>query len=246
MSIFRRSWTAGIVAVIGLIAVAVLDPTNVARAAIALIALVLPLSAVLWERLRSRFGALATATFAGASSLGMLVVAAIGLNLTPPGLTAYTWLVFAIVVLGMAAFIVRSGSSRRMSLPWAPHEALLGATAVVMVFGAFMLARAFVNVPPESFTELWMLADKTASRPVLSVGVRSSELEAVDYSVEVVADGAVIQRWSLHQLRPGQTWERTLAPQATGKIEARLYRAGAPATVYRHVAVTLPTTGAAG
>jgi hypothetical protein len=172
------------------------------------------------------------------------MVAAIALNLTPAGLTPLTWLAFAIIVLVIALVGARPTTLHSASLPWEPHEALLGATAVAMVFGAFVLARAFVNVPPESFTELWMLTDNAATPSTLTVGVRSSELEPLGYRLELVAGGRVIRQWSLGRLDPGQTWQQRFDPQVTGEVQARLYRTDAPSRVYRHVTVTLPRTSA--
>jgi hypothetical protein len=70
------------------------------------------------------------------------------------------------------------------------------------------------------------------------VGVRSEELAATDFTVQLVADDTKVLRSEQVRLEPSAQWETTVAvamPNTASHIEALLYRADDPNQPYRRV-----------
>jgi hypothetical protein len=169
--------------------------------------------------------------------VGLVVAVAFVLNLTPFGLTPVAWLAFVVLAGAASALWLRGRAPLPLHIPVARHEVLLGGAAVLLATGAFVAARAFANLPAESFTQLW-LVPRAGSASVLTVGVVSYEAGPVRYRLELLRDGAVVETWSIGPLEPGGRWE-TVVTVARGAFEARLYRGDDPTRVYRHVSVDL-------
>jgi hypothetical protein len=72
------------------------------------------------------------------------------------------------------------------------------------------------------------------------------ESTAIEYTLAVNVDGKVVKEWPSIDLEPNGRWEATLVLLQTGhagaiRVEADLYRADAPTTIYRHVVLWLGT-----
>lgn len=189
---------------------------------------------------------LETVAFSVGVSVAMCIVVGLVLNLTPAGLTGDAWVLAlgGIALAGSAAAWLRG--ARHEALPWrdvvpAPGRrgGAMFALAGLLLVGAFGLARFSAGQQSEPhFTQLWITPAGTQAGNV-QLGVRNLEPTSMTYTVEVRANGNLVQRWPSLTLQPNQSWETELtsadgAP-LRGSVEALLYRADAPDQVYRRV-----------
>jgi len=79
----------------------------------------------------------------------------------------------------------------------------------------------------------------------IRIGVHSFESTAVTYRIVMTSNGAQVTTWPSVVLAPQAEWDQSasIKPGATDNtyIEARLYRADKPETMYRDVHLTLHT-----
>jgi len=189
-------------------------------------------------------------------SLGLSVVIVIlgglALNWTPFGLRASSWAVLlAGITLGSCAVaLVRrrgehlsvSGWSRVVKDGLTFRQGLLLGLAALIVCGA--VTTSIIGASQQArpgFTQLWILPTGGISpKNTVRLGVSNMESTVMDYSLNVNVDGKVVKKWPSISLNPNEKWEATLALPLTtrttnARVEAMLYRADAPTTIYRDV-----------
>jgi uncharacterized membrane protein len=89
------------------------------------------------------------------------------------------------------------------------------------------------------YTQLWLVPTNSGNAGTYQLGVTSDEFTPVAYHIQVTVDGQVGWDWPNVQLKPGESWTNLIVLRAdravTGTIEAVLYRADDPTTIYRRV-----------
>lgn len=194
-------------------------------------------------------------------SMGMtLVVIILGgllLNITPFGLRATSWAIYlsAITLGASAAALVRRDknmpASARLKIGnirlTFRHGLLLGLAALI-AGGALAISIVGAKQQPyPGFTQFWILpAGGANAKNIIHLGVSNMESSVMQYELAVDVDGKVVKDWPAIDLNPNQKWEATLVlPQTPNpgiaRVEALLYRAEAPSTIYRHVTLWLTT-----
>ena len=198
-------------------------------------------------------------------SLVIVVLGGLVLSWTPFGLRASSWtLLLSGITLGASAVALVRRRGRGMSAPRSLRAANVGLTfrqgllmglAGVIVCGA--VAVSIIGAERQSyagFTQLWILPVGGANvENAVRLGVNNMESTAVKYRLTASVDGKVVKEWPSIDLEPKEKWDTTLVLPPTGsagvaRVEADLYRAGAPTTTYRHVVLwlaTKPTPGPA-
>jgi uncharacterized membrane protein len=184
-------------------------------------------------------------------SLVIVVLGGLLLNWTPFGLRASSWAVLLSGITlgaGVVALVRRQGQ-RAPTSRWvrfggvglAFRQGLLMGLAAMVVCAAIAVSRiSAAQQAFPGFTQLWILPAGTANaKDALRLGVRNMEATATVYSLSVSANGKVVKVWRKIDLKPHERWEAILVlPQigrpGAARVEARLYRARAPATIYRH------------
>jgi hypothetical protein len=184
-------------------------------------------------------------------SLGLsLAVTALGglvLHLTPWGLRPASWLALLGVITvaaGGTAFLRWRGQSRA-TVARQPRLALTGAQALCCALAALVLAGALTmtvrgaqDQVPVGFTQLWITPASGAEATAIQLGLSNREPDTTEFRVQFEVDGRVRRTWS-PTLASGATWQETVPLPAdipqTATIEAVLYRADSPSTVYRRV-----------
>jgi len=183
-------------------------------------------------------------------SMAIDVVIGFTLNVLPVGLQALSWtlslgLVTTVFAL-LALFMRKKDTSRAKSIRvhrLKKHEYILFGLAILI---ATLAVWSSITRPlaksPGSFTQLWMLPANNNSCGV-RIGVQSFESAPVTYRMVVMANSAQIAAWSSVILAPGTEWSQSVSinPGATHNayVEALLYRADQPRSVYRNVHLTL-------
>ena len=191
-------------------------------------------------------------------SLVVVVLGGLVLNLTPFGLRASSWAVLlgGIILAACAVTFIRR---RRQSIPAAGwpgvlssgftfRQGLLLGLAGLIVCGAFAVSIIGAERQPyPGFTQLWILpAGGANTKNAVRLGVSNMESTAMEYRLAVNVNSKVVKEWPSIDLNPNEKWEATLLLPQTGhagtaKVEVDLYRADAPATIYRHVMLWLGT-----
>lgn len=195
--------------------------------------------------------------FSLGSSLILVILSGLVLNLTSDGLSAGSWIALPgmiTLVVSVAVLLRRQGQNAanpqwvgsRYSFP--TGQGLLLALAALILGGALALSISGAGQQPyPGFTQLWMLpADGAHAKDSVQLGVKNMEKTAMDYRLVVNMGGKVIKQWSSLDLRVGENWQTTLAVPAVGQnspvlVEALLYRPNTPTTPYRHVELWLAT-----
>ena len=191
-------------------------------------------------------------------SLVIVIMGGLVLNLTPFGLRTSSWAVLlGGITLGASgvSLIRQRGQSIFASGGWwvgnvglTLRQGLLLGLATVIVCGA--VAVSIIGAERQSypgFTQLWILPTGGANpKNIVRLGVSNMESTAMEYRLAVNVDGKVVKEWPFIDLEPNEKWEATLVLAPTGsagtaRVEADLYRAGAPTTIYRHVVLWLGT-----
>ena len=189
-------------------------------------------------------------------SLSIVILGGLALNWTPFGLRASSWAVLLSgITLGASAVALVRRQEQSMSAPgwlrvgnvgFTLRRGLLLGLAAAIVCGA--VAVSIIGAERQSyagFTELWILpAGGANAENAVRLGVSNMESTAREYRLDVNVDGKVVKEWSAIDLEPNKKWEATLVLLPTGsvtRVEADLYRADAPTTIYRHVVLWLGT-----
>jgi hypothetical protein len=189
-------------------------------------------------------------------SLAVVILGGLLLNLTPFGLRASTWAVLlAGITLGASAVALVRRRGQSMSAPgwWrvgnfglTPRQGLVLGLAAAIVCGA--MAVSITGAERQSypgFTQLWMLPAGTSSgENIVRLGVGNMQSTDMEYRLVVNVDGKTVIEWPVIDLQPHATWEATLVLPPTrslgvARVEADLYRGGAPTVIYRHVVLWL-------
>ena len=190
--------------------------------------------------------------------LTIVILGGLVLNLTPFGLRASSWAVLlGGITIGASAFalvrrpgqgIPASGWPEVGSLGFTLRQGLLLGLAVVIVGGGVAISIIGAERQPRSgFTQLWILPKGGANAEnAVRLGVSNMEATTMEYTLTVNVGGKVIKEWPSVGLEPNGKWEATLVLPPTGhagavRVEADLYRADAPTTIYRHVVLWLGT-----
>jgi uncharacterized membrane protein len=217
-----------------------------------LLLLILPgyaVSAAIFQRL----DVAARILFSLSLSIGVAVIGAIVLDLTPWGLRLRSWTVFLTVVTICAAALASARRDAATGSDWRPHVRvadafflLLGLLILLDVVGLVLLARTPIGARHVAgYTALWMQREPAGSSAVV-VGVKSSELHTEQYRLEVMAGGrTTVRRLTLE---PGdQVQQRFGVPAPSGRagaagvatVSARLFRIGDGDRVYRRVGLRI-------
>lgn len=183
-------------------------------------------------------------------SMAIDVLVGFMLNILPIGLAALSWilslgLVTTIFAL-LAMFLRRKDIPRtteRLRVRITLQDCLLLGLAMLVAVSAVWFSLFRPLQPQPSFTQFWILpanqADKTCA---VSVGVQSFETTSETYRVVMMVNSAQTNNWSPIVLTPQQKWVQlvSVTPGATSSlyIEAQLYRADKPETVYHNVHLT--------
>jgi uncharacterized membrane protein len=187
-------------------------------------------------------------------SLSLIALSGLVLDWTPWGLQALPWAIFLGSITIVAGGIALLGhgrkpliSLRELDLRINPRALILFTLAGLIVIAALLVARnAALQANTPGFTQLWLLpGDKVGqSQNQFQLGLNNQEEAVVTYKLQVKLGSMVLQEWPALSLKPFEQWETlvTLPPglHSGDKIEALLYKAGAPDTVYRQVTYALP------
>lgn len=196
-------------------------------------------------------------------SLSIVIISGLLLNLTPFGLQERSWAVLlGVITLGASVVtILRQRRQGETAERWAGfkdlhftfRQGLLLGIAALIVGGAFAVSIIGAQQQARAgFTQLWMLPASGTSKVNNSVrlGLSNKESTPMQYHLAVDINGKLIKDWPAIDLSPNQQWEFTLVLQKSlpassattpAKIEALLYRANDPKTLYRHVVLWLGT-----
>lgn len=191
-------------------------------------------------------------------SLAVVILGGLALNWTPFGLRASSWAVLLSgITLGASAVALVRQQEQSMSAPgwlrvgnvgFTLRRGLLLGLAAAIVCGAVAVSIIGAERQPHpGFTQLWILpAGGANAEDVVHLGVSNMESTAMEYRLDVNVDSKVVKEWPSIDLEPHEKWEATLVLLPTGsagtaRVEADLYRADAPTTIYRHVVLWLGT-----
>lgn len=169
------------------------------------------------------------------------------LNWTPWGLQAHSWAVLLsgiTVVAAIIALIRRdpraiSPATPRPQRMWrAPQTALLVMALCVVVAAGTVSYLGATHQPRKGFTQLWMVPERNVGPNALRLGVRSEEMNATRYRLDVRIEGQVVQEFSVPALQPDAQWQTIVVlPDGAQAVDADLYKADEPDQVYRHTAL---------
>ncbi|HLZ70232.1 MAG TPA: DUF1616 domain-containing protein [Dehalococcoidia bacterium] len=190
-------------------------------------------------------------------SLSVCILAGLGLNLTADGLTLNGWVLTlgGTALLASAAALLRgrgapavpqarepatSAASPERRLWPGQRGALLFAAAGLVVAGAFVLVHGeAARQNATDFTQLWILPETSGSTHAAQLGFRNLESASRRYTLELRLNGDLVNRWGPITLAPRQSWQTEVSSPGggpfAGPLEAVLYRADAPGSVYRRV-----------
>lgn len=177
-------------------------------------------------------------------SLVVTILGGFVLNWTPWGLRPETWAVLlSYLTLGgcVAAVVQRPVLvvvPHRSALRLSPGQAALFALAALTLVGSVAIARSeAAKHPAPDVVQLWILPGNQPQTARL--GVITKGPTAGTYRLVAQRGGYTIREWPALTLNDDDRWEDTIEISArqpgTGPIEARLYRADDPHSVYRSV-----------
>lgn len=251
MNLFRKS--SDLLVVVALctaaIVVVLLGMQNIFRVLLALpLVFILPGYSLVAAMYANRTLAVEIHTvFAIALSVSVTAIGGLILNFTSQGLNAESWLLFLSVTTLAASGLalirrnrlaVFTNSDLRLTFNWS-QIAMFG-LAVVLVFVAIRLTRTgIVNQPVEGFTQLWMLPPAENMQNAVQIGITNEEATTTTYRLIVKAGNDVLGDWRDIELEPGEQWQDYFRVDGQTNVEAALYRAHAPNTIYRNVSLTL-------
>ena len=191
-------------------------------------------------------------------SMAVVILGGLLLDLTPFGLRASSWAVLlSSVTLGASAvaLVRRRGQSmpapgwlRAGNFGFTFRQGLLLCLAALIVCGAVAVSIIGAERQPRTgFTQLWILSAGGANaESAVRLGVSNMESAAMEYHLAVNINGKIVKEWSSIDLSPNEQWGATLVlplpgSAGTARVEADLYRADTPTTIYRHVVLWLGT-----
>lgn len=184
-------------------------------------------------------------------SMAIDILVGFVLNILPIGLQALSWAlslgILTVIFASLALFVrrrdtVTTGKVLRPRL--ALFDVLFLGLAAFVIINAIWLAAIRPPTPQPSFTQFWMVpADPTHKVCAVTLGIQNFELSSIQYNISMTVNGErVTGNWSTIALDPQQKWTQavSITPEAQNDlhVEARLYRADQPSTVYREVHLT--------
>ena len=184
-------------------------------------------------------------------SMAIDVLVGFVLNILPTGLNSLSWILsLGLLVTIFAVLAMAFRRKDRAKTTTTPHmrftlqDALLLGLALLVVGSAIWLAIIRPIQPQPSFTQFWMLqANQSSKMCAVSIGVQSYETTSETYRMVVTVNNAPAKTWAAIALVPQQKWVQSLPVTSVDAsslyIEAQLYRASQPTTVYRDVHLTL-------
>jgi uncharacterized membrane protein len=179
-------------------------------------------------------------------SLAIAVLGGLLLNWTPWGLQAESW---ALLLGGTAlsasglALIRRRGFVVGPTIVGTglgfPQILLLGLAALVVVVAVALARTPSSQQGLQGYTMLWILPSGDADQNTVRLGVSSMEFTTVKYRLQVEVKGQIAHSWPVIELEPGEKWEMTIdlptEQYGSQPVEAVLYHADTPGSVYRQV-----------
>lgn len=195
--------------------------------------------------------------FSLGSSLILVILSGLLLNLTPSGLSSGSWIALPGIITLMASVAVLLRRQRQGQSAATPQrvgsrygftvgQGVLLTLAALIIGGALTLSITGAQQQPyPGFTQLWMLpAGGAQAKETVRLGVKNMEKTTMEYRLVVNMGSKTIKQWSLLDLRVGENWQTTLVVPTVGQnspvlVEALLYRQNAPTTPYRHVELWL-------
>jgi uncharacterized membrane protein len=181
------------------------------------------------------------------SSLGVLVLSGLVLNLTPWGLQTNSWLI-VLSVISLATSVIAIWRRRKIPLEattsvrfFMPgRQVPLLSLAIVVISLALILTltpQSSHNI--QGYTSLWILPESDMQSGTILVGIHSQELQTTHYNLEVTYNSQSVKKWLDISLTPGLEWQQSITtPTGQGLVEAVLYLKDNPGVVYRHVSIT--------
>jgi hypothetical protein len=189
-------------------------------------------------------------------SLVLAIVAGLALNWTPWGLrTQPLALTLGAVTVGasIVGLIRRPGAEagsfwRQLTAGLRARQIVLFGVAVGILGLALTIGFTAAGQRPYGpFTQLWALPAGQPGKPAVQLGIRNDEGKDMQYRLQLLADGQVVQEWEA-SIPDGQAWEtvQPLPPALTSRptpatLDALLYRQDAPSAIYREVRLSNQT-----
>jgi hypothetical protein len=198
---------------------------------------VLPGVLIIAPSLRWRFGSAAAYAVGGGTSIGLIAIGGLALNLLPQGLSTITWLAYLALLFVLGVVLHRPNVSRIPRFVMQRHEVLLLSLGAGLMVLALAISRQTAAYRAESFTQVWISATSSGALPAVAVSLRNEEAAATVYRVDILRNGITVHSYEDISLAVGQVWTQ-LTPVAAGRIEARVFRSS-DATPYRSVNVQL-------
>ena len=187
------------------------------------------------------------AAFTLGSSLALTILTGLVLNYTPGGLERRTWAVALAGITVVAATVGFVKERRSEQTPRRLEWPALKATRLVLFSLAFLVTAAALGISrlgaiqaehKSKFTQLWMLPTQAKSASV-QIGIANDEGSVKSYRLVLRAGNDRLESWPSIVVRPGERWVKTiqLPHELTmeTRLEADLYRAAKPGTLYRRV-----------
>ncbi len=178
-------------------------------------------------------------------SLAVGVISGLILNLTPWGLQTGSWVILldGLTVGAACVAMVRRRdvpAMRQISLRLSFRQGILFGLAVAIAGAALAVASlGVVRQPTQAFTQFWILPVEAANENTVELGISNMETVDVNYRVEILVGGIVLNAWDPVTLQHGEKWvvEYTLPQKQseTELVEAILYRLDSPDKIYRRV-----------
>lgn len=213
-----------------------------------ILALVLPGFALTVAFPRGMLGFPERVTVSLGTSLAILVLGGVLLDWGPGGIQAIGWLALlggTVLVTGVIALGRRAQDPAERLAPRYPlHERVSLRSMVLMVVSALVVTAAILvardgalHQRHEPYTQLWMLPTERLALTAVQLGMQSGEPNTETYRLELTIGDTVVGVWPEIVLESGESWATSAtlpgADAAEPWIEARLYRANHPTTVYR-------------
>lgn len=186
-------------------------------------------------------------------SIALSIVNGFILNLFSFGLQATSWTIsLGLLSTLFALFSVYLGqrSSIHIGLPLSKNNSskylMVGIAVTIVVVSFWYSTSTTAQEPQQGYTQFWMLPAKEQSTQScdISVGVRSFETTTTTYRIEMTINGTQTKSWTSVVLAPQQAWDQAIPVDTTTSsspiyLEAQLYRADKPNSMYREVHMTL-------
>lgn len=222
-------------------------PLNLFAPLAVLLVLLLP-GLIVLAFLNSSFGRIEKAVLTLGISLGLTSIGGQLLNLTPLGLSAWSWLLWTAFLAAGALLLWRF---RRLGAPAAqfritPINIRRSALSRIAWFApalTLLIVAVIVSRTPggqqAGFTELWMVP--SADGHSIQLGISSAELAETEYSLELRTGTSIEHEWSSIVLEPHKKWTTVVDLPADGahdRIDAWLFLSHTPDRVYRSVTLS--------